>query len=102
MGKWELKFQVLNIHSFVLNNVDDFLTTSCYMSSQAEEDAASLRAEIQNLQQSDRGHDSAFSYMPEHQEIAAVKSELEVGMFVPTFLGCLRADLLVASLIRRH
>ncbi|OAE32666.1 hypothetical protein AXG93_632s1160 [Marchantia polymorpha subsp. ruderalis] len=44
----------------------------------AEEDAASLRAEIQNLQQSDRGHASAFSYMPEHQEIAAVKSELEV------------------------
>ncbi|BBN07417.1 hypothetical protein MPTK1_4g03720 [Marchantia polymorpha subsp. ruderalis] len=43
----------------------------------AEEDAASLRAEIQNLQQSDRGHASAFSYMPEHQEIAAVKSELE-------------------------
>ncbi|KAG6556268.1 hypothetical protein Mapa_002209 [Marchantia paleacea] len=43
----------------------------------AEEDAASLRAEIQNLHQSDRGHDSSFSYMPEHQEIAAVKSELE-------------------------
>ncbi|KAL3688372.1 hypothetical protein R1sor_014681 [Riccia sorocarpa] len=43
----------------------------------AEEDAAVLRAEIQNLQQSDRGHDASFSYMPEHQEIAAVKSELE-------------------------
>ncbi|KAL2630472.1 hypothetical protein R1flu_015158 [Riccia fluitans] len=43
----------------------------------AEEDAAVLRAEIQNLHQSDTGHDASFSYIPEHQEIAAVKSELE-------------------------